>query len=162
MGSGSCNGGKVRYEDRNPQLLRHKMSPRLVKTLTSGKLWCGLYLLSYGALLEITYFAASCEPACRWLYNVAVLGLAGALAWKLAVWTKKHSKLAWVPVLLISAIMLAICIFYVPWVLSINSAAQHFGWPETVARVARSLYNLFLVMGGTALLVIAFRERGGA
>lgn len=124
----------------------------------SVKLWVGLYLLTYGVMLEATYFAARYATPFKWAYNLAIFCVAAALAWKLANWTKPLVKLAWPLVFIIGTGAVGLGLFYLPWVLPTYYGDVRFGWPKHVNRALQSVFKLALIIGGTCLLIAYVRS----
>ena len=134
------------------------MSAKSTSKLMSVKLWGGLYLLTYGVMLEATYFAARYATPFKWAYNLAILCAAVALGLKLANWAKPVAKFAWPVVFVIATGAVALGLFYLPWVLPTYYGDVRFGWPEHFNRALQSVFKLALIIGGTCLLIAYLRS----
>jgi hypothetical protein len=128
----------------------------------SVKLWVGLYLLTYGVMLETTYFAARYAMPFKWAYNLAIFCAAVALGVKLANWAKPVVKFAWPVVFIIGTGAVASGLFYLPWVLPTYYGDVRFGWPDHFNRALQSVFKLALIIGGTCLLIACLRNRSAA
>ena len=127
----------------------------------SVRLWVGAYLLTYGVLLEITYFAARYATPFKWAYNLAVFCAAVALGLKLANWSKPLVKSAWPVVFIVGAATIALGLFSLPWVLPTYYGEVRFGWPEHFNRALQSVFKLALIIGGTFFLITYHRRCSG-
>lgn len=138
------------------------MSAKTTSNLMSLKLWGGLYLLTYGVMLEVAYFAARYATPFKWAFNLAIFCVAAAVGWKLAHWSKPAVKFAWPVVFVIGAGAVAFGLFYLPWVLPTYYGDIRFGWPEHVNRALQSVFKLALIIGGTCLVIAYARNRSSA
>ncbi len=118
----------------------------------SLKLWGGLYLLTYGVMLEVAYFAARYATPFKWAFNLTIFCVATAVGWKLAHWAKPVFKVGWPVFVIIAAGAVACGLFYLPWVLPTCYGDVRFGWPEHVNRALQSVFKLASIIGGTCLL----------
>src|SRR4051794_6625815 len=112
--------------------------------------WAGLYLLSYGILLEVAEDMVTYQASVHWFHTAFLLAFSVVVGLRISVrvgqnWLRFTTAAT-------TAAVMGLCLLYLPWFTPFYDGAMRFGWPESTVRSVAMMYRVGLIVSGSWLL----------
>lgn len=132
-----------------------------IRKLLSVRLWVGAYLLSYGVLLEIIRAAPQSQLPYKRVYEICIFLFAFCFARQLTSKLRPATGIGWYVIVVVCALILALGLFYLPWIVPTYFGQERFGWSAQTNQLLSTVFRASLIVAGICILFFHFLRLAG-